>query len=296
MLASPGSRWLDRRRPDSRWSSIGVSVAATAALFAAALASMKSVAFWTEVVSHESPTEVVRLEPPAPRPPAPPRVVRRGGPRATAAPAVVPRAIEAPPVSVPVAAPVQPTPVAAPVDTAVAGARSARPAIPVGVVVPHEVALPDPATITHGAAPMAPAGVVAPHTANTATLRESLAASRMLSIAELARTRAPTERELADLKASQRQAAMLARRATTAGNSRDVHVPMGKGVGGVGAADGGGVSIPFPLFSRGPSPAERRRNDSLDADYRLRLGRLQERARRLDSLRRDSLARLVKKP
>jgi hypothetical protein len=151
---------------------------------------------------------------------------------------------------------------------------------------------------------MAPAGITAPTTPNTASFRDSVAASQMSSAAMLARTRPPTERERADLDQSRRQAEMVARRATTAGNGRDVHVPMGEGKDGVGAVGGagGGMSIGMPLFSRGPSAAERKRNDSIFADYRARLARLQERARlqngalRSDSLRRDSLARLAKRP
>jgi hypothetical protein len=120
----------------------------------------------------------------------------------------------------------------------------------------------------------------------------------------LARTRPMTERERAELELSKEQARMTAQRTTTAGNGRDVHIPMGEGVGGVGAVGGGhaGSSISLPLFSRGPSATERKRNDSIFADYRARLARLQERLRahndslRADSLRRDSLARLAKRP
>lgn len=115
-----------------------------------------------------------------------------------------------------------------------------------------------------------------------------------------------TPQERSDLEASKQQALMTARRATTAGNGQDVHVPMGEGKGGVGAVGGPGTgSIGLPLFSRGPSAAERRRIDSITADGQARLARLQERARlqriarlasdsdRADSLRRDSLARVA---
>ena len=62
-----------------------------------------------------------------------------------------------------------------------------------------------------------------------------------------------------------------------------------------------GVSIPFPLFSSGPSAAERKRNAVIDADNQLRLRRLQDRASqvdsvRVDSLRRDSLTRRAIRP
>jgi hypothetical protein len=98
---------------------------------------------------------------------------------------------------------------------------------------------------------------------------------------------------------SQRIAAKVARRATTAGNGADVHIMQGEGKDGVGAVGGSGLgSVGLPLFSKGPSAAQRRKNDSIDADYRARLGRLQELIKRrrdsllADSLRRDSLARL----
>ena len=50
------------------------------------------------------------------------------------------------------------------------------------------------------------------------------------------------------------------------------------------AALGGGISA--PLFSAGPSPAERRRDSIGNAEYMVRLARLQERVRpRKDSIR-----------
>jgi hypothetical protein len=63
-----------------------------------------------------------------------------------------------------------------------------------------------------------------------------------------------------------------------------------------------GVSIPFPLFSSGPSAAERKRNAVIDADNQARLRRLQDvviaqrDSVRTDSLRRDSLARRAIRP
>ncbi len=53
-----------------------------------------------------------------------------------------------------------------------------------------------------------------------------------------------------------------------------------------------GVSIPLPLFSRGPSKAQRKRDSIVNADYVRRLQRLEAFARaRLDSLcHADSLA------
>ena len=57
----------------------------------------------------------------------------------------------------------------------------------------------------------------------------------------------------------------------------------------------GGVGL--PLFSKGPSAAQRRKNEAIEADYQARLRRLQDRillrrdSIRADSLRRDSLAK-----
>jgi hypothetical protein len=107
---------------------------------------------------------------------------------------------------------------------------------------------------------------------------------------------------------SQGQAKMLAQRSTSVGMTNGLYVPMGKGVGGVGAVNGGktgvtmdsrgvGVSIPFPLFSPGLSPAERKRNEKLYAEYLAFLRREQEvilfkrDSIRADSLRLDSLAK-----
>jgi len=58
---------------------------------------------------------------------------------------------------------------------------------------------------------------------------------------------------------------------------------------------GVGVSVPFPLFSSGPSPAERKRNEKLHAEYLAFLRGQQERillkrdSIRADSIRADSL-------
>ena len=84
-------------------------------------------------------------------------------------------------------------------------------------------------------------------------------------------------------------------------------------MGGVGAVSGPGVvSVGLPLFSSGPSAAQRKKNEAIDAEYQARLRGLQDLALslrdkrvadslrldslRLDSLRRDSLARRPKPP
>ena len=58
----------------------------------------------------------------------------------------------------------------------------------------------------------------------------------------------------------------------------------------------GGVGIPLPMFSRGPSPAQRARDSVVNADNVKRLARLADRAKaKRDSLRHaDSLALLAK--
>jgi hypothetical protein len=119
----------------------------------------------------------------------------------------------------------------------------------------------------------------------------------MASIPEYVRTHPPTGQELANLQAGKRQAEMLAHRVGTAGNSEDVHVMTGNAKGGAGVASGGLGSIPFPLLEPGPSAAQRKRDEAIDADNRARFLRLEARAAamrnsaRADSLRRDSLAR-----
>jgi hypothetical protein len=109
----------------------------------------------------------------------------------------------------------------------------------------------------------------------------------------------PTPAERQEIAEGQQRADRIQRRTTTAGNSRDVHVTHGEGKDGVGAVGGqGGVGhIGVPLFSLGPSAAQRKKNEALDSEYNARLARLQERVKMkrdsilADSLRRDSLAR-----
>jgi hypothetical protein len=135
-------------------------------------------------------------------------------------------------------------------------------------------------------------------------VRDSIAAAGMNTIPLLAKTHAPKGAELAELSERQRVAVQLARRATTAGNARDVHVMTGEGLDGVGAVNGGrtgfsplGGSIGFSLFSSGPTAEQRKANEKLDAEYQARLHRLQDRAflladaARVDSVRADSLRR-----
>ena len=124
----------------------------------------------------------------------------------------------------------------------------------------------------------------------------------MALIPGIAATRAPTGRERAELEQSQRLALALRRRDLTAGNSNGLVTLQGKGMNGVGAVDptpagvlGYGASVPFTLFSSGPTREQRRKNEIIDADNQLRQHRLEDRlllqrdSIRADSLRADSL-------
>jgi hypothetical protein len=105
------------------------------------------------------------------------------------------------------------------------------------------------------------------------------------------------------IEASKGQMRTLGQRPTTAGQGHDLYVPMGEGVGGVGAVGGGKTglsmgpngltySIPFPLFSPGPSPEERKRNEKLLAEYLAYLRRQNDRILlKRDSIRADSAFR-----
>ena len=135
----------------------------------------------------------------------------------------------------------------------------------------------------------------------------------MAEIPSIWKTHPPTGAEKAALETSQRVAAALQRRTTTAGNSNDLVHLQGKGMDGVGAVGGPGVvSVGVPLFSSGPSAAQRKKNEAIDAEYQARLRGFQDLvlslrdkriadsvrldSLRLDSLRRDSLARRPKRP
>lgn len=309
MLASNGPHWFDRQPPDSRWPSIGISLGLTALLFAVALASMKSVGIWPELSRPAEPPVIVHLDPPAPPPKPKPEPVTRQTPSATAAPTVVPMTI-APPVVTPPSIISMPVPTPAPPRTDTTGPRAKQqPAVPVGaIVIPHNFGLAD--TAMHaGGAQAAPAGLtVDSRNANTAKFRDSVAAVRMLSIAELARTRGPTGAMRAELEGSQAQTDKLMRRATTAGAGNDVVILKGSGVNGVGAVNGGKqgfsmqngmlmYSLPFTFLSMGPTPEQRKKNEKLYAEYLLYLRAQQDLlvlkrdSIRADSLRRDSLAR-----
>ena len=282
-LARFGSHARERR-----WPSLIVSLAVSVGLFIAAFASMTSLPSWVRRDRTIGPNLPVLV-----RIPTPPRPSTPVAPKTTRAPnrAANPRDRPHVPASDKVA-PVVPSPVdtglAPPAEPTTArdssGARSSSAAR--GSI---------PSTSSAGAvrgAPIAPAGVTYDHrAANTPEVRDSIARGVMDNIAELARTRAPTGRELAELETRARNAISLRQRTSTAGNSRDLVILQGSGLDGVGAVSGGGnvVSVGLPLFSSGPSRAQRKKNDSLVADYQRRLRRLQDRYLKRDSIRADSI-------
>jgi len=181
------------------------------------------------------------------------------------------------------------------------------PAIPTVPTLRRNSGLADTAMAIRGGAAYAPAGVTAAlRTKNTAKLRDSIITEKLESVPWLT---APMSVDAsASIAQSQDQARRLMQRSTSVGMTNGLYVPMGSGVGGVGAVNGGktgvtmdsrgvGVSVPFPLFAPGPSPEERKRNEKLHAEYLAYLRREQEvillkrDSVRADSLRLDSLAK-----
>ena len=296
--------WQFGRPPsERRLGSVLVALGATAATFALAFVSMESLPHFA---ARDAATAPVYVPLRAPAPVSPPRIQPRETPAPIRTPPatqqVAPAAPIAPPSTAPMAPPSQMR------DTVAGGANSAANA-PIGSAG---------ASSAGKGASIAPTGInLDNRAANTPAVRDSIARQQMLGIPELARTRAPTGREKADadltnamvrsyqaeLEESQRQALALRRRTTTAGNSADVLIHQGLGMGGAGAVGGPGVvSISAPLFSSGPSPAQRKKNEALFADYQSRLRRLDDRVLlkhdavvadsvRADSLRRDAAQR-----
>jgi hypothetical protein len=302
-MAPPGPRYFAHRNADGHWPSLVVSLGVTVALFALAFGAMTSLRTLSRPERSSTPDGPVTITFPtiAPTTPAvapPPRATTKrsdepsGGPITTAP--RIPVAPAAPPVVAPSAAPIPSS--APPRDTAAAGAPTKT-----SIDLLHPLASPGAASGKR--IPGAPSWVTsAERVPFTPLVRDSIAREIVNGVPDVARTRAPTGRERLELEATQRLAAMLRQRSTTSGNSRDLVILQGKGKDGVGAVGGPGiVSIPFPLFSSGPSPEQRKKNEKIDADNQLRLRRLQDRmylkqdsiradSVRADSLRRDSVA------
>ncbi|HEY4306277.1 MAG TPA: hypothetical protein VGM82_17520 [Gemmatimonadaceae bacterium] len=307
MLVTNGPQWFDRRRPEHNWPSIVVSIGITLALFASAFLAMQTVGRLRDDRSQAiEPPVVVHLTPPPP-PIQRPRPAAVTPPQA-APPTTVPTQIATPPAAV--TPPIDASRIAPTARTDTAAGRTTPPAldlpaIPKGVLPAPVTGADIPAGAPDGS--NNPAGVtIGSRTANTAAYRDSMLTAKLKGLPFLATTHAPTGENLQALRGSQANAAKVARRSTTAGNA-DVHVMQGEGIDGVGAVGGGagvpgnalglGRSLGLPFLSKGPSAAQRRKNEAIEADYRAGLGRLQDRillkrdSLLADSLRRDSLAK-----
>ena len=311
MLAAQGLHWFDRQPQGPRWPSFGVAAAATAALFVLAFVSMRSIAPWSDQLREpNSAPVVVPLRPPpsvakpvdetpvVPRaaPPTRRREIERSAPVPTPALPIVPPTVT--PIAPPVAAPVVPS---LPVDTS--RARDIAPQVSTAPTMRHNSGLSDAEMTIRGNATYAPAGVTSASRAkNSAKVRDSIITEKLALVPELARMGPMSSESRGTIDQSQSQARALAQRSTSVG-MRDLHVPMGEGVGGVGAINGGKTglsmgpngltySVPFPLFSSGPSPEERRRNEKLLAEYLAYLRRQNDRILlKRDSIRADSAFR-----
>jgi hypothetical protein len=275
MLATNGPRWFDHGEPDARWQSVGISLLLTAAMFSTALVAMRSIAPWRSALARVERPVAVRLTPP----PVETRVkaIEHRTPVVNRPPAFpAPMPTQVPPLQTSINAPV--VAAAAPSVTAprgvadssavrsagASGAAGTAPAASIGGVYAH-------------GAPISPAGVVAGPRGGLPAFAPDF-------------TRPPTGEEKATLDESHRIAARMERRATTSGNSADVHVPIGAGKDGVGADTSGFGRIALPLLSRGPSASQRRRDEAIYREYLAALARLQKRiATRRDSVLTDSL-------
>jgi hypothetical protein len=267
--------WLIERR-ESRWQSPLAAMLVTATLFTAALASMTRTGadFAPSPVAEAAP-RIVFFEPPPrveskPRPVEPPRTIvppKAAPTKAQEHPMIAPA-----PVVVPAAPPIE--------VPARDSSSSGRTAAETKALLTQPVPARDVPTFSGSktrpiearGAPMAPSGVTMHSTPLTTAQRDSIANSAVAN-------------------------ALSADRDEFGRRGR-----IGNASGSKPGVLSAGVSIPFPLFSPGPSAAGRKRNAIIDADNQLRLRRLQDRAlaqadsTRTDSLRRDSLARRSIRP
>ena len=314
-MAAHVTRIFGQPSPENRGPSLAVSIAITAALFAFAFAAMRSLPNLVPSSRRDVDRPVeIRL----PQVVTPPRTVepeptveRRASQARPVAPPSVPTTVAAPsnPVAPPVTAPVTaPAGIpSAPRDTNRAGAG--KPTTPGDAALANSLR---PGSSGLGV-PMAPAWTKsAERVGNTPAIRDSILRSKLAGAPYEWKNHLPTGAEKAALETSQRVAAALQRRTTTAGSNEVAH-PQGQGMNGVGSVAGPGiVSIDAPLFSSGPSRAQRKKNEAIDAEYQARLRGFQDLvlslrdkriadslrldSLRLDSLRRDSLARRPKPP
>jgi len=304
-MAAHATRIFGQPTRENRGSSFAVSVAITAALFVLAFGAMRSLpSLALNGRSTEKPVAIQLPQIAVPTPPTKPVSIDHAATRArpavpTAEPATV-GVPTAPPITAPIATP-----------TTIPGAS--RDSSDSGTGKPAADAALN-SSLRAGTAGIGTAAAPAwtksaEHVGNTPVERDSILRARMVQIPAQMLTHQPTGKEKAEMQASQLAAALLQARTTSSGNSRDLVHLQGKGKDGVGAVSAPGMaSVPFTLFSSGPTAEQRKKNEAIDADYQARLRRLEDSvlskrdrrlladSLRLDSLRRDSLARRPKTP
>jgi hypothetical protein len=277
-------------RGSSSWSSRIVATVVTLGAFVTAFVAMATVRGLRLTQRSHDAVAVVRLTPPnerieTPKPPTPTRVraPSRAAPRAVspvmpARKSTTDSVTGAPPGTPPVASPVT-SPVAAPTPGASrdsgGAARSA-------------------ASSMRGA-PYAPAGVTTPSAPLTPAQMDSVQKALIAGISMEEWHRPLTPTELADVRA-RREPGLdpHGRAARLPGEPK--YVPLMNGGYAVAIPL---VSIPLPF---GKSRAQRKADSIITADGLARLARLQERLKqqrelaRADSLRRDSLMRVSRRP
>jgi len=285
-------------RPDSvPWTSGGLSLGLTTALFTAAFLAMRTVRIsdFDFGRSERALPTMVELTPPPPRVEPLPEV-RRPVP-ATPRPVVPPTAAVPvlPTVTVPipqveVVPPVRVEPVRPEPASDTTGGRAAGPVNRGSLtkMVPmREIPTFTPDPTKRVAAPVGPAGVAAHNGTLSVAERDAIATAKMATIPLLAEKYQPTAQQVEQLR-QQNEPGLprYGRAARMPGGA--VSVPLMNGGYAVGVM---GFSIALPNYDR---TTERR----LDADNQARLRRLQDRAAlvrdsiRADSLKRDSLTRI----
>jgi hypothetical protein len=298
--------WGSNQPGSVSWTSGTVSLVTTTALFAAAFLAMRTVRFTAldfPRVDRIEPT-VVRLTPPVP-PVEPARSVTRPAPTSVPVGVSPPSTAVQQPTLAPMAPVIRPVDVAPmtrppePVrDTSIAGSApgTSKPSLTDLVPLRDVPTFPPRADNVRRPAPFGPAGVTARAGVISTGARDAIATAKMVGIGVLAARYKPTAQEKEAIR-QQNEPGLpeYGRAARMDGQPRSV--PLMNGGSAVAIPLG---SIAFPLFSPGPSPAERKRNAVIDAENRLLLRRLQDRVAllrdsvRADSLKRDSLARAIR--
>ncbi|HVX41858.1 MAG TPA: hypothetical protein VHB25_20020 [Gemmatimonadaceae bacterium] len=284
----PGYRWSDGGDSPT-WTSTAIAVAATVLLFAAAFVAMTRVRELQERTAEQrfEPTHVITLAPPVAPPIARPRAE---GPAAAKPRLASPAPISAVPIRTPVVAqPAVAQPISAAQPPAGAARDSAARARAAEAAQSRSLTELRPPTIgplghvpqTLGTPPE-PAGVAIHNKKLTLDDIAAVTSSLGAGIAEYVRTHPETAEEK---EANSRGSHPPPLQNGPAGDMRRgmTQIPVG--------------SIPFPLFSPGLSPEQRKWNAVIDSEYQWRLRRLEDRAAlvrdsvRADSVRRDSVAR-----